>query len=206
MNQRSRLQLLMVAINRWLEQPKTSRSSITSEIVQAAEDCGLTDVLANEGVTFNRTDDLYNDMRVNAQKIFRWLGQYDGIHDFRDRVWDLEQAVVIAMPEHIRLDYLNDIYSMAGVVVCTRHSRQEGIDAKRMAVNLTKEQMEAQVSMIELGTNPGFDAAKKAHREVAGAVATGAAVLGELERTFPDLAGKKDSNGQEPTQRHLKVL
>lgn len=70
MKKYSRLDLLMAVVNRWLEQPKASRSKITAEIVQSAEDCGLTEQLANEGFTFNCTDDIYNDMRVNAQKIF----------------------------------------------------------------------------------------------------------------------------------------
>lgn len=205
MKQRSRLDLLVSAINQWLEQPKASRSKITAEIVQAVEDCGLTDQLNNEGITFNRSDDLYNDMRVNAQKIFRWLGQYEGTHAFPDRLFHLEQAILAAMPEDIHLNYLNEVYGVVGVVVCTRQSSQEDIDATRMAASLTKEQMEAQVSVIELGTSPGFDAAKKAHREVAEAMATGAAVLGELERTFPDLAGKKAADGQEINQRLSKT-
>jgi hypothetical protein len=187
MKQRSRLQQLIFAINRWLELPKCSRSIICGAIVEAVDELGLADVLAKDGITFNRTDDLYNDMRVNAQKIFRWLGQYEGTHAFPDRLFHLEQAILAAMPENIRLDYLNDIYGMMGLVVCSSQSSTTGIDSSRMAATLTKEQMEAQVSVIELGIAPEFGAAKRAHREVSEAVAVGSAVLGELERKFPNL-------------------
>ena len=207
MKQRSRLDLLMVAVNRWLEHPKASRSKITAEIVQAAEDFGLTKQLANEGITFNRTDDIYNDMRVNAQKIFRWLGQYEGVHPFHDRLWHIEVAILGAMPEELRLAYLNDVYGVIGALVCARQQDGQNIDATRMAASLTKEQMEAQVSVIELGDRPDLWAAQTAHREVSEAVATGTAVLGELERVFPELTGtRKAAEGQEPMQRPLKVL
>ena len=202
MKQRSRLDLLVSAINQWLEQPKASRSKVTAEIVQAVEDCGLTDQLNNEGITFNRSDDLYNDMRVNAQKIFRWLGQYEGTHAFPDRLFYLEQAILAAMPEQHRLGYLNEVYDMTGVLVCARQQGAEAIDTHRMAASLTKEHMEAQVSVIELGPRPDLHSAQTAHREVAEAVATGTAVLDELEKTFPELTGKrKAADGQEPIQR-----
>lgn len=198
MKQRSRLDLLMVAINRWLELPKTSRSTICSEIVKAVDGLGLTQVLAQEGITFTYSHDLYNDMRVNAQKIFRWLGQYEGTHAFPDRLFHLEQAIVAAMPESIRLDYLNEVYGMTGAVVCSQQSNQGLVDTARMAASLTKEQMEAQISVIELGISPGFDAAKKAHREVSEAVAVGSAVMGELERQFPELTLTRILDRAEP--------
>ena len=191
MKQRSRLDLLMFAINRWLEQPKTNRSNIAAEIVQAAEDCGLTEQLANEGIVFNCTEDIYNDMRVNAQKIFRWLGQYDGLHPFHDRLWHIEIAILGAMPEDLRLNYLTDVYSLIGVLVCARQQGGNRIDVTRMAASLTKEQMEAQISVIELGASPDLSATKTAYREVSEAVATGTAVLGELEKTFPELSSKR---------------
>lgn len=190
----------MAAVNRWLEQPKASRSKITAEIVQSAEDCGLTEQLANEGITFNSTDDIYNDMRVN-------VGHYEGIHPFHDRLWHIEVAILGAMPEALRLNYLNDVYGVIGALVCARQQNGQNIDATRMAASLTKEQMEAQISVIELGYRPDLHAAKTAYREVSEAVATGTAVLAELERTFPELSGKKKAaGGQESIQRRLKVL
>lgn len=206
MKQRSRLELLVATVNRWLEQPKASRSKITAEIVQAAEDCGLTEQLENEGITFNRSDDPYNDMRVNAQKIFRWLGQYEGIHAFPDRLWYMEVAILGAMPESLRLAYLNDVYGAIGVFVCARQRDGRSLDAARMAVSLTKEQMEAQVSVIELGACPQLRTAQNAYREVSEAVATGTAVLEALERTFPELSSKKKAvdNGQAPDRRPME--
>ncbi len=207
MKQHSRLELLVTAVNRWLEQPKASRSKITAEIVQSAENCGLTEQLANEDITFNRTDDPYNDMRVNAQKIFRWLGQYEGIHPFHDRLWHIEVALLGAMPEDLRLDYLNNVYGVIGALVCARQQSAEAIDTCRMAASLTKEHMEAQVSVIKLGPRPDLQVAQIAHREVSEAVATGTAVLEELEKTFPELTSKrKAADGQEPMQRPLKTL
>ncbi len=204
MKQRSRLELLVTAVDRWLEQPKASRSKITAEILRSVEARGLTEQLANEGITFNRSDDLYNDMRVNAQKLFRWLGRYEGVRPSPQCLWHMEAAILGAMPERLRLAYLDEVYGGIDVFVCARQRGGRRIDATRMAANLTKEQMEAQVSVIELGIRPEASAAKTAHREVSEAIATGTAVLGELERCFPELSGnEKAAEGEESDRRHI---
>nr|WP_232772153.1 hypothetical protein [Shewanella sp. Actino-trap-3] len=49
MKQKSRLDLLMKAINAWLELPKVSRSAMATAVVQAVDDLKLATVLAKEG-------------------------------------------------------------------------------------------------------------------------------------------------------------
>jgi hypothetical protein len=46
MKQVSRLDLLMKAINTWLELPKVSRSALATAVVQAVDDLKLATVLA----------------------------------------------------------------------------------------------------------------------------------------------------------------
>ncbi|MFT6910060.1 MAG: hypothetical protein ACJAS1_006788, partial [Oleiphilaceae bacterium] len=117
MKQRSRLDLLMKAINAWLELPKVSRSAMATAVVQAVDDLKLATVLAKEGIAFTYSDDIFNDARVNAQKIFRWLGQYEGQHAVPERLFHVEQALLAAMPVELRIGYLNDVYGMVGVTV-----------------------------------------------------------------------------------------
>lgn len=184
MKQESRLQLLTNAINRWLELPRTSRATICTEIVQAVDDLGLNDVLGADGITFNKTDDVYNDARVNAQKIFRWLGQYEGQHAFTDRLFCIEQAILYAMPRDIALQYLHDVYGMCGVYIGV-NVPHGAIGADAIAAAITKENAEAQISVIQLGDRPSEIAIRNAYRELKESVGTTLAALDALEIKYP---------------------
>ncbi|WP_104403497.1 hypothetical protein [Vibrio penaeicida] len=197
MKQQSRLRLLNSAINNWLELPKTSRATITAEIIEVVERIGLTSVLEEQGITFNQSDDIYNDMRVNAQKLFRWLGHYDGIHDFKDRIWDIEQAIVAALPCDIRIQYLNDVYALPDLYIGTTSQQKDHLNCDRIAASLTKENMEAQLSVIELRDNPeSSPSIYKAHRELKESVATTLAAIDVLEHHYPELSNLHDNHGR----------
>ena len=199
MNKQSRLKHLNIAINRWLELPKASQAKICEEIIQSAHAMGLTNVLAEEGITFNHTDDVYNDMRINAQKIFRWLGRGD-CHAMPDRLFHLEPAILAAMPDELKLTYLHEVYGQTGVVICPRQESDKVMNSAHMAASLIKEQMEAQLSVVELGADPSFEKAKRAHKEVSEAVATGTEALNSLEQAHPGLAQKKPVRLTVPAQ------
>ncbi|MCU8086851.1 hypothetical protein [Shewanella sp. SM21] len=191
MKHKSRLDLLMVAIHRWLEMPKVSRSIIASEIVTAANELGLMPLLANEGISFNSTSDPYNDSRVNAQKIFRWLGQYQETHAMPERLFHVEQAILAAMPQPLKLNYLNAVYGMVGVTVVADHgfSRYE-INTAALAITLTKENSEAQVAVIQLGNSPSRDEVVTAYRELTESRGTTQAALDLLEKHYPFVGNK----------------
>lgn len=107
-----------------MELPRQTRSIVAQEIVEAVERLGISDDLHEQGITFTKTNNPANDMRVNAQKIYRWLGHYDGITNQDDKLFHVEQAIVAAMPEQIRLDYLNDLYAGCGVVITASQAPQ----------------------------------------------------------------------------------
>lgn len=188
MKQRSRLDLLMKAINAWLELPKVSRSALATAVVQAVDDLKLATVLAKEGITFTYSDDIYNNARVNAQKIFRWLGQYEGQHAVPERLFHVEQVILAAMPVELRIGYLNDVYGMVGVTVVVDHmSDAMSLSADDMAATLTKENCDAQVAVIRLGINPSRHLVETAYRELRESRAVASLTLDVLERHYPYL-------------------
>lgn len=188
MNQKSRLDLLMVAIHRWLELPKVSRRALAVEVVDTAERLGFIPLLAAEGITFAKTSDPYNDGRINAQKLFRWLGQYEENHPMPDRLFHVEQVLLAAMPTHLRLAYLNDVYAPCGVTVVADSYRDAvSISSSQMAAALTKENSEAQVAVITLGTTPNRQQVTDCHRELRESRATTQASIDLLESQFPYL-------------------
>lgn len=191
MKHHSRLDHLMMAINRWLELPRVSRSIVANEIVQTVARLDLKEKLELEGISFNYSDDLYNDSRVNAQKIFRWLGQYEGLHAFPDRLFFLEQAILAAMPKHLRLSYLNEVYGMVGVTVVADHYGDAVVlKTADIAASLTKENSEAQIAIIRLGSDPTRDAVTEAYRELRESRGTTQAAMNLLEREFTYLQDK----------------
>lgn len=187
----TRMALLMTAINNWLNEAKTDRQVIGSHIVEQIQATEMTDVLRKDNVVFSKSDDLCNDMRVNTQKLFRWLGHYQEVSASPERLFALEHVIVAAMPESVRLDYLNEVYHIANVTVVIRQSTQSTGSETEMTVSLTREQAEAQISMIEMSQSPDVAKAERAYREVSEAVATGQCVLGVIEEKYPRLKGSR---------------
>jgi hypothetical protein len=188
MKQVSRLDLLMKAINTWLELPKVSRSALATSVVQAVDDLKLATLLAKEGITFTHSDDMFNDARVNAQKIFRWLGQYADQNAVPERLFYVEQAILAAMPVELRIGYLNDVYGMVGVTVVVDHvSDAMSLSADDMAATLTKENCDAQVAVIRLGINPSRHQVETAYRELRESRGVTSMTLEVLERKYPYL-------------------
>ncbi|MBU2131398.1 MAG: hypothetical protein KJ748_05730, partial [Gammaproteobacteria bacterium] len=169
----SRLNLFMKTIHRVLELPKMTRFALAIDFVAAVERLGLSEVLAAEGISFASTQDVHNDARINAQKLFRWLGQYEGQHPQADRLFHVEQALVAALPEHLRVQYLNDVFGCTGVtVIADRMNDGHVLHVADMAASLTKENAEAQVAVIHLGCEPKREQLVAAHRELKESAAT----------------------------------
>ncbi|MCU8062520.1 hypothetical protein ACQKC1_16890 [Shewanella baltica] len=185
----SRLNLLMKTIHRVLELPKMTRFALAIDFVAAVERLGLSEVLAAEGISFASTQDVHNDARINAQKLFRWLGQYEGQHPQVDRLFHVEQALVAALPEHLRVQYLNDVFGCTGVtVIADRMNDGHVLHVADMAASLTKENAEAQVAVIHLGPAPKREQLVAAHRELKESAATTQASMAALELAYPYLA------------------
>ena len=179
----SRLNLLMKTIHRVLELPKMTRFALAIDFVAAVERLGLSEVLAAEGISFSSSQDVHNDARINAQKLFRWLGQYEGQHPQADRLFHVEQALVAALPEYLRVQYLNDVFGCTGVtVIADRMNDGHVLHVADMAASLTKENAEAQVAVIHLGCEPKREQLVAAHRELKESAATTQASMAARRR------------------------
>lgn len=191
MKPQSRLKLLIKVVNRALELPRASRFALAMDLVDAVDRLGFAEVLALEGLTFARTDDVHNDARINAQKLFRWLGQYENQHAQADRLFYVEVALLAALPEDLRLLYLNELYAPLRVTVVADQSCDgKVVNVLNMAAMLTKENSEAQVAVIHLGTEPNREQLEAAHRELRESAASTTASMAALELAYPFLAQK----------------
>ncbi|MCG9697448.1 hypothetical protein [Shewanella sp. Isolate11] len=191
MKTRSRLEILIHIIHRLLELPRMNRLTFAMDVVEQVDRLGLADMLAAEGISFVRSGNVHHDARVNAQKLFRWLGQYEGQHPIVDRLFYVEQAVVSALPIELRLQYLNDVFGIVGVTV-VEDGRSDGraITAAEMAVALTKENSEAQCAVISLGVAPTRQQVLSAYQELKESSATTQASMRLLELEYSYLNNK----------------
>ena len=155
-NTKHRLDLLGKHMRTWLDMPGVSLTSMAMEIVDRFSAIGLDHGLQIEDIFFMRTDDVCTDADTNRQKIFRWLGWLDnGQKRSPARLFFVEQAIVAAMPEDIRIDYLTEVYIDSGV---SFYAGTQGntVDLDTGLVSLMKETSEAQIALIKLAKDPAM--------------------------------------------------
>lgn len=162
----NRLAILNRHMNAWAELPRTNRQLVAELVVEQFQAMGLGEYLAGTGVDFKTTADAASDMRTRAQKINRWLGNYEDQPASPDRLFYLEQAMVAAMPEQIRLDYLGEVYQHAGVSVCAL-GESDKASMENMVQALIKENSEAQMALLGLSENSSPEDVEKVLREMA---------------------------------------
>lgn len=209
-NRKHRLGILTKHIARWLERNGVSQSVVAQEIVEEFRRIGLDKALQIDDIFFMDTGDVFTDVATNRQKIFRWLGLLDnGAKKSTGRLFLVEQAIVAAMPEDIRLNYLNEVFEDSCMCFSTdsMDRSMSRLDRSRIAESMIKEGSEAQIALLRLGDNPSFEQVENAYRELREAVATHLEVVDLLEEKFPELTGKrKAAEGQEPNRRPFKAL
>lgn len=151
-NSNHRMVILNKHITRWLEQPGMSQTTLTMLVVEHFERLGLNIDLQIEDIFFMRTGDAVADANTNRQKLFRWLGWLDdGQKRSPARLFFVEQALVAAMPQCIRLSYLTEVYLGADVSIYSCESGHQQPSLQQLATSLIKEGSEAQLALLSHG-------------------------------------------------------
>ncbi len=151
-NSNHRMVILNKHITRWLEQPGMSQTTLTMLVVEHFERLGLNIDLQVEDIFFMRTGDAVADANANRQKLFRWLGWLDdGQKRSPARLFFVEQALVAAMPQCLRLSYLTEVYLGADVSIYSCESGHQQPSLQQLATSLIKEGSEAQLALLSHG-------------------------------------------------------
>lgn len=185
MKHRSRVQQLNIAIRQWADTLSVRRHVIAAAIIEKVEQIGLTQILADEGITFNKTNDAYNDMRVNAQKIFRWIDPECDHYKNYQAVLLIEEAIVAAMPQDIRTKYLNAVYTDSGTYITKIRPSTEKLNAELVAIAVHKENSEALTAILNLKIIKTDKEAIRTHKELMEASAINRAGADWVERNWP---------------------
>lgn len=145
----SRLEILRETLEKWRHMEGWNRDAVGMAVIQAVGDLDLWDDLAMEGITFKDAGDLTKNTATRAQKIYRWVGCYSEATAQPKKLFFVEQAIVAAMPDDLKIRYLNQVYS--GARVCFGAQRSGGMTSTIQAIkSLSKESSEAERAMIDL--------------------------------------------------------
>ena len=129
-----------------------SQTTLAMLVVEHFERLRLNIDLQVEDIFFMRTGDVVADANTNRQKLFRWLGWLDdGQKRSPARLFFVEQALVAAMPQCIRLSYLTEVYLGADVSIYSCEAGHQQPSLQQLATSLIKEGSEAQLALLSHG-------------------------------------------------------
>jgi len=178
---RSRIDQLKGAVCDWVAQ--TNKQHVAASIVDTMRGNGLEDMLADQGITFSRGDDIFKNARVDAQKIMRWLGFYEDAPVNKTALFDLESVIVAAMPLELRVRYLQDAYLLSYLAISPRcETDDRRVDMATVVQLMIKENAEAQVAMLNIKKQAHPGELENAYRELTESISVTSAAAESIRK------------------------
>lgn len=161
------ISILRDAIEGWRKQNSWSRETAAQVIVETHEQQGWQQV---SGIVFDpHTRDAYGRMKVNADRIFRWLD--DATKDNNLLPTNFVPSILAALPADLRMNTVNRMLMPVGLA-CRNISTEGTTQPLVMLKEMLTEASEAESAMAALvdGVDPGE--LENAHKELSEAVAS----------------------------------
>lgn len=174
---KSPISALLEMLDAWRKSQHWSRETVAEEIVSAHE---RIEGPARTGIQFEpRTTDVFKRMNTNAARVFRWLD--DSSKDTNLLNVNFLPSVLEAMPEELRIQWLNDYLRPLGL--CVRSVEQASVDSldviDLLGKNL-KETAEANQALAEYAAHPTKAGLAKVEKELAQEVEVAEHALAEV--------------------------
>ncbi|MBV6304907.1 hypothetical protein KVP10_08405 [Candidimonas humi] len=163
-SQKTKLSLLAHYVDQWRIRAG-SRETVATEIVQAHMGAGYN---TRAKLTFETSGDAFMLAKSRADRIFRWLD--DKSKDGNFMPVNFEDSIVLAMPEDLRLGYLNEWLRQFGMVTRGLHELSEDAAPSQLLPGLIKESSEATLALASLPENPSMAQLEAADLEFAEAI------------------------------------
>lgn len=162
--------ILREEISEYRRVHRLSRETIAANIVEAHERLGADSVA---GIRFEpKTVDTFERMKVNADRIFRWLD--DETKDGTLLPANFIQSVLAGVPEEVQRRALDRILMPLGFAVRSLNLSPELVPfSVAVAVDLMKEQNEAAQAVTHLIDAHGRHDLEVAHQEISEAIDVG---------------------------------
>ncbi|MFC4338673.1 toxin YdaT family protein [Cupriavidus numazuensis] len=170
--------LLRASVTTWRTRERWGRETVAQEIVITHESLGVGD---RTGIRFDpRTPDAYERMKVNADRIFRWLD--DETKDNALLPANFIPTILAALPGDLRLKLLGQLLAPFGLTVrplCAGVAAE--LQVPLLLAAMLKEDSEAHLAVTSLMSDASLEALRTAYREVSEAVASQQGVLRHIE-------------------------
>lgn len=163
-SQKTKLAHLMTYIDKWRERVG-SRESVAVAIVEAHIAAGFN---TRAKLHFDTQGDSFILAKNAADRIFRWLD--DKTKDGNFMPANFEDSILLAMPEDLRLAYLNDWLRTFGMAAKAVHEGDSDICISALLPSVIKESSEATFAMASLPADPTTADLDAADREFAEAI------------------------------------
>jgi hypothetical protein len=150
-------------VTAWRKAKSWSRESVVAEIVGAHERIGGPDLT---GIRFEpQTRDTYDRMKVNADRVFRWLD--DETKDSNLLPPNFLQSLLAAMPPDVLISCVADLLRPLGLVPQPIGCAADGsLNAAVMLRGVMKEGGEAEQALLQLVAGPNTSALLSARKEL----------------------------------------
>lgn len=159
---KSRIAIILDHVDQWRHSMDWSRETVCEQIVEAHYRIGADRITQ---VKFDRVGDLVTIQKNNADRIYRWLD--DKSKDKNLLCSNFENSILAAMPAHIRMACLNEIYAPLALEVHGTEKAGGLLNATSHLVAIAKEASEAQAAIADLIDGATQDELAKADRELA---------------------------------------
>lgn len=183
------LGILREEISEYRRVHRLSRETIAANIVEAHERLGA-DTLVN--IRFEpKTVDTFERMKVNADRIFRWLD--DETKDGTLMPANFLQSLLAGIPEEVRRRALDRILMPLGFAVRSLTGSQELVPfSAAVATELMREQNDAAVAVTSLIDGYDKHELEAAHQEVSEAIDAGIKTRAMIEAQLASDEVKSD--------------
>ncbi|MCX5592508.1 hypothetical protein [Alcaligenes endophyticus] len=162
---KSKLATLMHFVDQWKVRVG-SREAVAVAIVDKHIELGLDAVT---GIRFERSGDAFTLAKNAADRIFRWLD--DKTKDANLMPANFEQSILAAMPDDLRLMFMNDYLTPLGMSARPHMPcLGEKLELVGRAHASHKETSEAVTALLALATDPSASRLRVAHQETIEAI------------------------------------
>lgn len=158
--------ILLEAIERWRKSNGWSRETVIDEVVTAHVKAGF-DVPT--GIVFDpNTKDTYSRMKVNADRVYRWLDDYSTDKNLLPA--NFINSLLLALPMDLRIATANQLTMPIGLS-CTSLNTDGSNNTFELLQSIIQESAEAQQSIVALLDGETAEELHAAHKEISEAIA-----------------------------------
>src|SRR5690606_26257701 len=147
-SQKTKLALLAHYVDQWRERAG-SRETVAVAIVETHVGAGFN---TRAKLHFDTQGDAFTLAKNAADRIFRWLD--DKTKDGNFMPPNFEDSILLAMPEDLRLGYLNEWLRLFGMAAKGLHDSSESATPSQLLPGLIKESSEATLALASLPEDP----------------------------------------------------